>query len=231
MYILIVNEDPLGRTLAAELVARGHEVAYLDDNPEYCQMVATEVGCLVVQGETTNIRVLREAGIDRADVVVTLLEKDIKNIMVGLFARQFQRPLILAWLRQHHYQSAYELAGITNIFSSFDYLLNKFLIAIEQPNVRHVMALGDGRVEIAAIVVLPVSPLVRHDLKELWENRTFPPRALVLGLLKVENQSFHLPRDRETVAVGDEILVVAPPDDIERIDQIINRPRRSLFRS
>ena len=89
MYILLVNEEPLGRALAAALVESGHEVAYVDEDSEYCQMVASELGCLVIEGETTNIRVLQEAGIERADVVVALLEKDIKNIMVGLFARQF----------------------------------------------------------------------------------------------------------------------------------------------
>lgn len=68
MYILIVNEDPLGRSLAGVLIQRGHEVAHLDEDPEYCEMVATELGCLVVQGETTNVRVLQEAGIAHADV-------------------------------------------------------------------------------------------------------------------------------------------------------------------
>jgi trk system potassium uptake protein TrkA len=124
MYILIVNEDPLGRSLAATLVAHGHEVAYLDEEAEYCNMIATELGCLVVQGETTNIRILQEAGIARADVLVVLLEKDIKNILVGLFGRQFRVPRILALLRQDHYRPAYELAGISDIFSAFDYLLN-----------------------------------------------------------------------------------------------------------
>ena len=38
MYVLIVNQEPLGRALAAELVKHSHEVAYLDDDPEYCGM-------------------------------------------------------------------------------------------------------------------------------------------------------------------------------------------------
>lgn len=87
MYILIANADPVGRNLAAQLTARGHEVAYIDENAEYCNRVATELGCLVIHGKTTNINILQEAGIERADVVIALLEKDINNIMVGIFAR------------------------------------------------------------------------------------------------------------------------------------------------
>ena len=126
MYILIVNEQPLGRSLAAALVKNGHEVAYVDEDREFCDMVTSEIGCLVIQGENTNLRVLQEAGLERADAVVALLDKDIKNIMVGLFAKQFGVPQILARMRQEHYKAAYELAGIDEIVSAFDYLLNEF---------------------------------------------------------------------------------------------------------
>ena len=107
----------------------------------------------MIEGEPTNLRILQEAGVERADVVVALLEKDAENIMVGLFARQFQVPRILARLRQQHYKAAYELAGITQIFSAFNYLHNELMIAIEEPEVRHVMELGNGQVEIAGIEV------------------------------------------------------------------------------
>ncbi len=231
MYVLIVNEDPLGRSLAAALVANGHEVAYLDDDPEYCNMVASELGCLVIEGETTNIRVLQEAGIARADVLVTLLEKDIENIIVGLFARQFEVPEILALLRQEHYRSAYELAGITNVFSAFKYLLNEFLIAIENPNVRQVMSLGDGRIEIAAMDVPAESPLIGQELGALWQHKNFPRGALVLGLVKGGGHRFYLPREQPILEDADELLVVGSRDDIHIIEQIIkSRPRRFLGR-
>jgi trk system potassium uptake protein TrkA len=226
MYILIVNEDPLGRALATTLVENGHEVAYIDTNAEYCQLVAAELGCLVIHGETTNIRVLQEAGIERAQVVVTLLEKDIKNIMVGLFARQFGVPHILARLRQEHYQSAYELAGITNIFSGFDFLLNQLLIAIEDPNVRQMMALGNGRIEIASIDVPGDSPFVGKPVNALWEHHSFPEGMLVLGVLKVVDQSFHLPRDQSILQPDDELLALAPHEDIHRLAMMITNRRR-----
>ena len=79
MYVLIVNEQPLGRSLAATLVSHGHEVAYIDEEIEYCNMVTSEVGCLVIQGDNTNLRILQEAGIERADVVVALMDEDIKK--------------------------------------------------------------------------------------------------------------------------------------------------------
>lgn len=230
MYVLIVNEQPLGRSLAAALVAHGHEVAYVDEESEFCNMVTVEVGCLVIQGETTNLRILQEAGLERADVVVALMDQDIKNIMVCLFAKQFGVPRILAHLRQQHYRQAYELIGIENIFSAFDYLLNELLMAIEEPNVRQVMFLGKGGIEIAAIDVPANSPFLTRELTSLWEHPKFPHGALILGLLKVEEQAFHLPRERPLIAIDDEILALGSSEDIYQITSILSNKRQRFSR-
>lgn len=222
MYILIVNEDPLGRALASALVERGYEVAYLDSDEEYCQMVATELGCLVIHGETTSIRALQEAGIERSDVLVTLLEKDSKNIIVGLFGRQFNVPTILSSMRQQHYRAAYQLAGIENIFSGFDYLFNQLLVAIEEPNVRHIMSVGSGRNKIAAFDVFAESPLIGRPLNVVWELPDYPRSTLVLGLLKSKAQSFKVSAERPIIDVGDELLVLGPQDDLHHLSQLIS---------
>lgn len=226
MYILIVNEDPLGRALATALVRNGHEVAYLDPETEYCNLVAAELGCLVINGETTNINILQEAGIQRADVVVALHQKDIKNIMVGIFARQFDVPQIMARLQQPHYASAYELAGIQQLFSEFDFLLNKILIAIEDPNIKQVMKLGNGETEIASLDLVASSPLMGRPISAVWEHADYPNKALVLGLIKAKDQVMHLPRELPIMESGDNLLVVGSPGDVHRISTYINNRRR-----
>lgn len=223
MYILIVNEDPLGRALAAVLIDRGHEVAYLDASEEYCQMVAAELGCLVIRGETTNIRSLQEAGIERADVLVTLLEKDSKNIIVGLFGRQFGVPSILATMRQKHYQEAYALAGISNIFSAFDILFQRLLQAIEEPELRHIMALGDGTSQIAAIDVAADSAWVGRPLQDVWETPDFPQQMLILGLLKSRQQLFARSAERPTIEALDELIALGGAQDIHQLIQLLEK--------
>lgn len=231
MYILIVNEQPLGRALAATLVDHGHEVAYVDEDREFCNTVTAELGCLVIQGENTNLRVLQEAGIERADVVVALLEKDIKNIMVGLFARQFNVPRVFSQLNQQHYRAAYELAGIDKLVSAFDYLHHEFLMAIEEPNVRQVMDLGNGKIEIAAIDVPENSPYIEQKLSALWEHRNFPKGALILGVLQEGKEPvFLLPRQQPVLAVDDAVLALGTDDDIHQISLILSQKRPWPFK-
>jgi hypothetical protein len=52
---------------------------------------------------------------------------------------------------------------------------------------------------------------------------------LVLGLLKVAEQLFYLPRDQRSIEPDDEVLVVATHEDIQRIAHIIYGRRRRLL--
>ena len=223
MYILIVNEEPLGRVLAAKLIQNGHEVAYLDESRAYCELVAAELGCLVINGKTTHINLLKEAGIEHADIVVALNEKDIENIMVGIFARQFKVPRILARLRQAHYRSAYELAGIQELFSAFDHLLNKMVISIEDPYVKQVMTLGDGSTEIVTLDIKRTCHMVGKSLQALWDNPTYPQGLLTLGVNKSRGQKFVLPRDKPIFEVDDELLLIGQKEDISKVAKILGR--------
>ncbi len=225
MYILIVNEQPLGRALASELMKNKHEVAYLDESNEHCELVAAELGCLVINGETTNINLLKEAGIEHADVVVALHEKDIKNIMVGIFARQFNVPRILAHLKQAHYHSAYELAGIQEIFSAFDYLLNKMVISIEDPYVKQVMTLGDGSTEIVTLEIKENCHMIGKPLQRLWDDPSYPQGLLILGVNKSRGQKFILPRDKPIFEADDELLLIGRDEDIHRVAKLLNQIR------
>jgi Trk K+ transport system NAD-binding subunit len=146
--------------------------------------------------------------------------------MVGIFARQYNTPLILARLRQEHYRVAYDLAGIGMVFSEYDFLLNVMLNAIEDPDVKQVIRLGDGSTEIASLGLAPDSPLLGRPVNALWEHNGFPHGALVLGVLRASDQSFVLPREAPVLHAGDDVLIIGTHEDIHAIAQLASRPRR-----
>lgn len=131
----------------------------------------------------------------------------------------------MARLRQEHYRSAYELAGIKQLFSEFDFLLNQMLIVIEEPSVKQVMELGDGHTEIAALVIDNQSPLAGRKVTALWEHPKFPRGALVLGVLRASDQRFLLPRTEPTVQAGDDLLIIGTHDDIHQVSRIVAQRR------
>ena len=118
---------------------------------------------------------------------------------------------------------------LQNLRNPFDYLRNELLVAIEDPNVHQFMALGDGRIEVIAIEVTKNSPFVGQEISAIWKHPDYPRGALVLGLLKAENQTVYLTKEHPVLEIGDDVLASGPVDDVQAIAQILLAEGRNRF--
>ena len=90
MYVVIGGTGSTGGRLAGVLADR-HDVVAIETDEHRCEQLYAELGILVINGSATDIRVLEEAGIERADVACGLMADDVK------LGRVVELPL--PWLR------------------------------------------------------------------------------------------------------------------------------------
>jgi trk system potassium uptake protein len=86
--ILIVGCGRVGAFLAGLLDASGHEVTIVDlDRASFSHLPADFKGTTLL-GNGTDLDTLRQAGIDKADAVLTLTQGDNRNLMAAQVAKQ-----------------------------------------------------------------------------------------------------------------------------------------------
>ena len=90
-HVIVCGYGRVGRSIAEYLGHAGEDVVVVDRNPEH---VAT-LPFPVVVGEATEDRTLREAGIERARVLVTALTTDADNLFVTLSGRAMRPDLFI----------------------------------------------------------------------------------------------------------------------------------------
>jgi trk system potassium uptake protein TrkA len=101
LQILIVGGGLVGSTLAARLSQSGHDVVLIERDGELARRLTTRLDVQVVEADGTLARVLREAGIEKADVVVAMTESDEANMVVAMLsATLFEVPRMLVRLRE-----------------------------------------------------------------------------------------------------------------------------------
>jgi trk system potassium uptake protein TrkA len=86
MHVVIVGCGRVGSSLALSLVAEGWDVAVVDDRPESFYLLGEDFGGQFVDGKALDWDVLRAAGIDHADAVITATDGDNTNIVVAQVA-------------------------------------------------------------------------------------------------------------------------------------------------
>ena len=89
-FILIVGAGRVGSTVARTMLANGHDVSVLDEDPLSHERLDSgmdttweDAGGRFTLGHGLEIDALREAGIEEADAVVVSTDGDNSNIVIG----------------------------------------------------------------------------------------------------------------------------------------------------
>ena len=104
MFVLIVGAGRVGSSVARSMLAEGHEVSCLDEDPESHARLEIgldkpweDMGGHFTVGTALEIEALTAAGIERADVFVASTDGDNTNIVIAQIAkRRFNVPKVIA---------------------------------------------------------------------------------------------------------------------------------------
>jgi len=116
LYIVIVGCGRLGSYLASRLSHTGHSVVVIDINEATFNNLSSDFSGFRVEGDATQIAVLKEARLKRADVCFATTHEDNINLMVAQVARKvFNVPHVLARVFDPRREQVFARLGIETI--------------------------------------------------------------------------------------------------------------------
>lgn len=115
-YVIIVGCGRLGGYLAGMLSGEGKSVVVVDRDPSAFKKLGSDFSGFAVEADATETDTLRNAKIEKADVLVTTTNDDNTNIMIAQIAKQIHGvPKVIARLYELQRQKVYEELGIQTI--------------------------------------------------------------------------------------------------------------------
>jgi trk system potassium uptake protein TrkA len=116
LYIVIVGCGRVGSHLANQLSHVGHSVVVIDTNEDTFNDLSPDFSGFRVEGDATQIGVLKEAKLNQADVLFATTHWDNVNLMVAQVARKlFHVPHVLARVFDPRREQVYARLGIETI--------------------------------------------------------------------------------------------------------------------
>ena len=123
MFIVIVGAGRVGSSVARSMLADGHEVSCLDEDPESHARLEIgldkpweDMGGQFTVGTALEIEALAAAGIERADVFVASTNGDNTNIVIAQIAkRRFNVPKVIARILDPYRAQWYAEQGLDTI--------------------------------------------------------------------------------------------------------------------
>jgi len=223
MYIVIAGAGLVGRGLAETLAAARHDVVVIDIDGAVCEQLASQTGALALRGSATDIDVLEQAGMAKADVAVATMRGDADNLAFALLAKSFDVPRLIARMRNPRYEAAYRKAGVATTIRVADVFVSQLLLQIEESHLRQVATFGTSKASIV-VDTLPAGAAVSGKaVSEIAADPDFPDGCIITGIYRPETETFIIPRGAVTVHAGDRLFLVAEHPDLKRASRLLHR--------
>lgn len=103
MRIVVIGIGKVGSTVAEYLEKEGHEVVVVDQRQSVVDWMTSRYDVLGVCGNGASVEVQKEAGINRAKLVVALTSSDEFNILCCIIARKSGAEHVIARVRNPDY--------------------------------------------------------------------------------------------------------------------------------
>lgn len=211
MKIIIVGAGEVGFHIAQRMTLENKEVVVIDKNAEALKRVSEHLDVQTFIGSGANPKVLEDAGIKGADILLAVTDSDEANLIACLFADLLVPDIHkIARIRSEEYTEYYDalardILTINVVVNPDVEVVNSILRFISAPDVEEISDFAEGRIKMVAKNLPPESPLtglrLLHLPEKLGKNR------IVIAAL-VRNDRLIVPRGIDRLRAGDLVYFV-----------------------
>jgi len=207
MYAIIAGAGKVGRNLARELIAKGHEVTLVECyRPRYLSL-EDEFEYAVQYGDATELWVLERAGIQRADLVIAVTGDDEDNVLICQVAKEkYLCARVIARVNNPRNHDYFRLLGIQPAVSATEVIMRLIEHEVPRYGFVHLLELEEEHLEIVELEVTDGAPAAGKRVSDI----AMPDGSLIITVLR-ENKGI-VPRPDTEILAGDEVLVVLDTD-------------------
>ncbi len=217
MYMILIGGGNVGIQLAKRLKALGEEVLIIEKDAATAGKLANLLGEeFVMHGDGCEVYTQRDAGFNRADVIVAVTGEDEDNFVVCQLAKEvWKTDRIIARVNDPSHEETFRQIGIEETVSATGIIYNLIVQQISSDALVPLAALHRGNIEIVESVLSSRSSLVGRRVGDV----KLPEGSLIAYVVR-DGQGIQVSSD--TVLQDDDMLVaIVRVNDAEALRQAI----------
>lgn len=237
MYVIIAGSGVVGFHTASLLTEGKHEVTVIEPAQDVVEGIHRQLDVKTILGNAATPRILREAEVQRTDLVIAVTNNDETNILICFLAKELGAGMTVARIRNPEYSGYFVTAAksptqarkvIRPKTLGVDLFINPEVEVAEE--IMGVLSglyptpienFAGGRVQIREFRVSE-GVLVDQPLADV----RFPKPCVVAGLSRGGKTT--LPKADEVIRQGDHLYLVAHRDSMDEFGAMFARPQRPV---
>ncbi|NIQ37289.1 MAG: Trk system potassium transporter TrkA [Proteobacteria bacterium] len=236
MNIIIIGAGEVGYNLAKKLSKEGHDVVVVDHDAERIRQIDESLDVKALLGEGSSPAILKQAGMEEAEMVIAVTDSDEINMVACLIAgTQSKIPKRVARIRNLEYTRETKIFDEEHL--DIDLCINPELETaktivrlVEHPGSADFAEFAEGRVELIGVKIDDDSFVMGKKLKELREVRAQFPDLKVLIVAISRDDRIIIPHGDETVFAGDILYAVVDRQSVKDVLSYLRKEEEPVKR-
>lgn len=214
--VIIVGGGNIGLYVARGLEQYGSmKLRLVESDRARAEHVAEQLDrTVVLQGDGLDRDLLREAGAEDAETVVTVTNNDQVNVLAAVIAKREGAQRALALVNDVSFAPICEAVGIDRFVDPRSTTISTILQHIRRGRIKGVFSLSDGRAELIDAIALETSPLVN---KPLGEAKL--PEGVIIGAV-YRDGVVGIPTSRTIIRPNDRVVLMALRENVRDVEQM-----------
>ena len=223
MFVFIAGGGRTGAQLAVQLLDQNHQVRLVEHRRELLTLLHHEIPTEVIyEGVATDPNVLKQAGLDKANVLVACTNDDATNLVLCYLARTLfntRRTIARinnprdAWLFDQNFH-------VDETINNADVMAHLIQEEMSLGDMMTLLKLRRGRYSVVEEKVPPGAKAIGVQIKDLG----LPDQCVVAAIIR--HGQITLPRGTSTFEEGDEVLAVTDADGARELAKLLEPPVR-----
>lgn len=209
MKVIIVGLGRVGRTLTEELRNEGHDIIAIESDAAVLQEVIDKYDVRGICGKGCSAEILRSAGVEKCDSLVSVMPQDESNLLCCIVARMLGAKNLIARVRDPEYYDQYGFLrnklGISMFVNPERSASHEILDILRFPAATKINSFSNGKVDIVEFKLPKESKIEGLSLAEV--RKRLKIAALVVAVER--DGEIIVPDGNLVLKAGDVVSVCA----------------------
>lgn len=216
MKAVIIGGGKVGYYLFKTLIEKHYNVVLVERERALCNKIAEELDGEIICGDGTDPEVLKDADIDRAEVVAAVTGKDEENLVICQMAKiNFNVNKTIARINNPKNRPIFKALGVDKTVCSTEVIANLIEGAVGTEEIKSVQTLDRGEILLLEVEITKKSPWN----SKVIQNLDIPEECVIVSIIR--NDKVVYPRGHIEIKAGDRVLLVTSLDNKKLLEKSI----------
>lgn len=219
MYIVIVGAGKVGYFLAERLYRDNHSVALVDKDKAVCEGITRKLDILMICGDGCSLAVLKEAGIERADVVAAVTGDDEDNLIICQLAKErFSVNRTVARVNDPKHEYIFSELGVDIPIDATAIIAKIIEEEVSFTDFVNLLSFKRGKLAIVRVDLPDDAPVINRMVKDV----ALPPDSVLVSI--VRGEKVIVPHGETVFEPGDDIIALTMVgNEFKLLDQLVGK--------